>query len=301
MSGNNPVVVALDVGGTSVKSGLVDEAGNLIEESTDWDSQSNRDAATILSRFEQLLRALWAAAGDRPIVGIGVGFPGPFDYKNGISLIKGLGKYDQIYGVNLQQDWRRRLGLQPDFPIRFVNDAAAFALGESIYGAAKGQERVLAITLGTGCGGCFVERGQILTEGPGVTRGGEVYHLPLRGGIIDDWISRRGILRLWKELQPDAPPADVKDLAAAARHGDHRAVELFHQWGALMAEALGPVAEGFRPTCMVVGGQISRSLPLFGDELKARLDAIGCKLVGSVDPVAAVRGAASLIWKGAQA
>jgi glucokinase len=286
------VAVALDVGGTSVKAALVDQTGALALEPRLFPIESGGDAAAILGGFEAVLRALWSPA----VAGIGVGIPGPFDYERGVSLIRDLAKYDAIYGVNLAADWRRRLALPVAFPIRFVNDAAAFALGVSLYGPGRGLRRVMVLTLGTGCGSAFVVDGHVVTEGaPG---GGMIYHLPFRGGIIDDWLSRRGILRLWGEMaaqgvaEPGEPGPDVKDLADAAHAGDPVARALFARFGELLAEALGPAAEQFRPEAIIIGGRIAASLTLFDGPLKARA---GLPVIASDDPVAAVRGAASLI------
>lgn len=296
MSDANRVVIGLDVGGTSVKAGLVAESGSLLWGPRTLEVASDRDAATILSRFEEILRILWTEAGDRRVVGIGVGMPGPFDYANGVSLIRGLNKYDAIYGINLREEWQRRLDLPDSFPLRFINDAAAFALGESLYGAGRGRQRVMAITLGTGCGGSFVVDGRVVTEGEDVPEGGEVYHLPFRGEIIDEWISRRGILRMWAGMAPERSGMDVKEIAEAARSCDSQALALMAQFGTALADALGPVAEAFRPDLLVVGGRIARSMDLFGAPLREWLAAIGSDLAVSQDGAAGVRGAAGLIW-----
>ncbi|HYF76583.1 MAG TPA: ROK family protein [Symbiobacteriaceae bacterium] len=299
MSADNALVVALDVGGTSVKAGLVDRRGSLAGEPRQYDACSDRDRETILERFASIVadQLAGAAAMGRPVAGIGVGMPGPFDYAAGVSLIRGLSKYEAIYGINLAEEWRQRLQLPANLPIRFVNDASAFALGEALYGAGRGQERVMAITLGTGCGAAFLVGGRLVEDGHGVPPGGAVYHLPFEGGMIDEWISRRGILRLWREMAPEGTHGfDVKEIAAAARAGDAKAGALWDRWGNLLAAALGPVAEAFRPGALVLGGQIARSLDLFGESLRERVAAAGGQVVGASDQHPALRGAASLIW-----
>ncbi|MEW8978326.1 MAG: ROK family protein [Symbiobacterium sp.] len=301
MCADSAVVIGLDVGGTSVKAGLVAADGGLVGRDdglVHFPMASDQGREAVLAQFDRVLRALWALAGGRPVVGIGVGMPGPFDYTAGVSLIRGLRKYDSICGVNLKDDWRRRLGLDVEFPIRFINDAAAFALGESRYGVARGKRRVMAVTLGTGCGGAFVVDGRIVTEGEGVPRRGEVYHLPFRGSILDEWVSRRGILRLWQEIDPGRANWDVKELADAARSGDPAALRLWEEWAAVLADALGPVAEAFRPDLLVLGGRIARSADLFAGPLAARL---GGRVAVAADPAAGVRGAASLVWDAAGA
>lgn len=296
MSGNERVAVALDVGGTSVKAALVDRDGAVVAGPELFPVEAGAEAPVILARFEAILRALWGRAAGRTVIGIGVGMPGPFDYARGVSLMRGLGKYDAIHGIRLGDDWRRRLELSPDFPVRWINDAAAFALGESLFGAGRGFRRMMAVTLGTGCGAAFVVGGRVVAAGEGVPRGGEIYHLPFRGATIDEWLSRRGLLRLWAEMAPGRTGPDVRDLAVAAESGDTQAAILFTRFGELLAEALGPIARAFRPQCLVLGGRIGQSLGLYDRPLRAVLAPIGCCLAGARDPAAALRGAASLIW-----
>lgn len=295
MSAADALVVALDVGGTSVKAGLVDSQGRLAGEPRQYDACSDQARETILGRFASIVadQLTGAAAAGRPVAGIGIGMPGPFDYAAGVSLIRGLHKYEAIYGVNLADEWRQRLHLPAAMPIRFVNDAAAFALGEALYGAGRGHDRVMAVTLGTGCGAAFLVGGRLAEAGEGVPAGGAVYHLPFQGEIIDEWISRRGILRLWREMAPPAKHGlDVKEIAA-----DPAAGALWDRWGEMLAAALGPVAEAFRPGALVLGGQIARSLDLFGGPLRDRVAAVGCRTVAASDGHSALRGAASLIWR----
>jgi len=71
---------------------------------------------------------------------------------------------------------------------------------------------------------------------------------------------------------------------------------LWDRWGNLLAAALGPVAEAFRPGALVLGGQIARSLDLFGGPLRERVAAAGGHVVGASDQHPALRGAASLLW-----
>ena len=135
-------------------------------------------------------------AGSGPITGVGIGMPGPFDYERGISLIRGQDKFDSLYGMDVGAQIRRRLELPAEVPVRFINDAVAFALGECLYGAGRGFDRVLAITLGTGFGCALVERsGAVAWEV-------EAYAMPYRDRRVDDYLSRRGILSLWRSKVP---------------------------------------------------------------------------------------------------
>lgn len=156
--------------------------------------------------------------------------------------------------------------------------------------AVRGYSRVLAITLGTGCGSAFVTG-----HGTEVSEGG-LYRQPFRDSIVDNYISRRGILRLAASLGLPGW-ADVADLAHNALSGDEACLRLFNEWGELLAEALAPAITSFRPDCIALGDAIGRSLALFRgpiDRLAAGLagPGAGLTIVPAADGHSAVRGAA---------
>jgi len=273
--------IAADVGGTSVRCGLVSAAGRLRRGSyrkTPVDSKGPADA--IIKTFVAVLRDnLRQARRERlPLAGIGIGMCGPLDYENGIVLMRGLDKYDSLYGMNLKQAIRERLGLDDKegnaFPLVFEPDSWAFARGEAWLGAGKGFRRILALTLGTGFGSAFVADGEILGEGPGVPPPfGWIGSLPFRGGLLDDAISRRGILTQYRALSSAEPPAglDVRDLAAAARKGDAVCRQVFEGFGQMLGAALGPIIRKFGAECLIFGGRISKSFDLFDESLRCGL------------------------------
>ena len=88
-----------------------------------------------------------------------VAVPGPFDYEQGIGLFRDVGKFDSLYGVDVRHGLLTRIRPAPD-TIRFLNDADAFGVGEYAAGAARGHDRAVCITLGTGVGSAFLDRGR---------------------------------------------------------------------------------------------------------------------------------------------
>src|SRR5690606_22708469 len=116
---------------------------------------------------------------DGGIAGIGFAMPGPFDYKNGISLMdKSVAKYESLYGINVGDALKNVLNLPSSMPFRYINDALAFAIGECWIGKASAHKNVMAITLGTGFGSAFVTDGVPVIEGKHVPEKGYVYHIP---------------------------------------------------------------------------------------------------------------------------
>jgi len=279
--------IAFDVGGTTVKGAAVTPDGRVEEETfVQADSRSGASAGEILDRLyaavKEAAERTLSLRGQARFIGVGFAFPGPFDYARGISLMRGLSKFDALYGVNVREELMRRIAADgplcgrfvPPVRIVFGNDASMFALGEAHYGAARRYRRAVCLTLGTGLGSGFVEDGRLVADRSGVPKDGWLFCLPWKDGIVDDAISRRGILRMAAEMGIAAENADVKDLALAAQAGNAAARRLFERFGAEIAEMLALYAAPFRPEGIVLGGQISRSFDLFAASMRERLAAL---------------------------
>lgn len=272
-----PYAIGVDIGGTTIRSALVSARGAIRRGSHIERPVHSKGAA------EEILRTFCAVMAQNiqqscreglSLVAIGIGMCGPQDYEQGIPLMKGLDKYDALYGMNLKKEFRARLGLAADFPIAMEVDTWSFARGEAWLGAGKGFRRILALTLGTGFGSAFVADGELLGEGPGIPAPlGWIGSLPFRDGLLDDVISRRGILSLYTGLsgKPLPPGWDVRHIAEAARAGDALCLEVFDGFGHLLGAALTPIIQRFQAECLLFGGRISQSLDLFEDGLRCGL------------------------------
>lgn len=229
---------------------------------------------------------------------MGLAFPGPFDYERGISLIQGVRKFDRLYGLDVTESLLARLEGAGVEECRYVNDAAAFALGECFCGAASGAGRVMALTLGTGFGSGFVAAGRLLTDAPEVPVHGWVYHLPFEGGIADDAFSTRWFCRRYRALT-GREVTGVKEIADRAGT-EKEARRLFDEYGRRLGEFILPVFDRFRGDVLVLGGNIARAYPLFGPAFEARLADEGRKIdirMSALLDQAAMAGAASLFWE----
>ncbi len=284
-------VIALDVGGTSVKSALVAPAGRVTGEPSITPIDSSGEAEDILSTFSRIIRANLEASQTSDLLGVALGFPGPFDYAAGICLIEGLEKYGAIYGVDMRNALRARLDLG-DLPILFRNDAEAAVVGEARYGAGRNYRRLIGVTLGTGCGSAFLVDGIPVTSGPGLPPNGWLYPVLFRGLRADDLFSRRG---LESRLQvANVTERNVKDAAAAARAGDVAARQVFEAFGADLGTFLNPFAVAFAAEAVLVLGRIAGAMDLFGPHLRQALS--GPALPGERGSDAALLGAADLLF-----
>lgn len=271
--------ICLDVGGTQIKAAAMDSAGKLKADQCYYPANAELGREDLLEHFAEILRKTGAENDD--CAGIRLAFPGPFDYARGICLLRGLSKYDSLYGVDLRQELASRLAIPPE-RIRFVNDASAFCLGEMGFGAARGYARALFVCIGTGCGSGFGLNGQLAPGGrDGVPDSGFIYEAPFRDARIDDYISRRGLENLTRERLGQA--LDGKALAGRAARGDDRARACFLEFGARLRDAVAPFLEDFRPEILCLGGQIMKSGDYFLEPLRAQCREKGIRLVVTED------------------
>lgn len=215
------------------------------------------------------------------VICIGMSFPGPFDYEHGICRIRGLDKFESLYGVNVKERLLQTLrangfgGKAGCLDIRFQNDGRLFGLGA---GKRYPKERILAITLGTGIGSAFIDCSTLVTEGDRVPTEGYLYSLPHQGMVADECFSRRGILKLFRDAGCLHDGMDVKELAELALQGGNRERELFLAFGEELGQFLLPFLTDFKADRLIIGGQIAKSIDLYGEGLIKKLAPCGIRV-----------------------
>ncbi len=217
--------------------------------------------------FLDLLHDLGVNAGASRdgIMGAILAVPGPFDLQAGVSLMRH--KLPYLYGIDLRKGLAARFGWQPA-QVRFLNDADAYLLGEIGAGAARGFRRAIGLTLGTGIGSAFAVEDRLVTTGPGVPHGGEIWNLPYRGGIVEDFVSGRAIVGNYERRT--GLKREVVDLAAVVPK-DPAAEQAFVEFGQHLGEVILTVLAKFHAEVIVLGGGISRSAQLFLPAVQAQL------------------------------
>lgn len=258
-------MICLDVGGTEIKAAPMDEKGRTRGEIRHFPAKAHEDSEILLNHFREIIESLQVSGEE--LQGIGMAFPGPFDYENGICLLQGLDKYDKLYDVNLKRGLSHLLEIEEE-RIRFMNDASAFALGEMGFGEARGAKRTLFVCIGTGCGSAFGVEGWLAPSGRnGVPASGYLYGEPFLDGCIDDYLSRRGLMKLARERLGEA--LDGRGMARLAAEGHVGAKQCFLAFGERMRDALLPFLDSFRPDMVCLGGQITKSASFFLPPLEA--------------------------------
>ena len=259
--------LALDIGGTHITAALIGSKRLWPDSSVRVPVDEAWPAERILETWAQT--ALTAARSGPACQQIVASMPGPFNYQCGVALFNQ--KMLALTGLNVHQHLRRHWASTPleQLPLTFINDAAAFALGELHYGQGRGAGRLLGVTLGTGFGSGFLINGQVVTGGPEVPAGGTIWQLPLRGGVAEDFISGAWLQRHYAELTGEH--CTVQQIAGRAQQGDRAAQQVFKQFGQDIGEALATCVQHFKPDLIVVGGQISRAWSLFSGPAQERL------------------------------
>lgn len=264
--------VFIDAGGTQIKSAAYSGTGERLCDIHSVPSLSAESRDTILGNFisviekeKQVLLSAGFSLGT-----VGFSFPGPFDYPKGICLIRGLHKYESIYGIPLREAFLAfpaQQAVTPETRFFFQHDMMAFARGEAYRSLSERTRRILCLCIGTGAGSAFLEGGRVLTQDPRVPDQGWIYPFPLNGETVDDWISARGLGKL--AVSAGFPSGTTgKDLSRLAAGGDSAALKVWHEFGCLTAAALEPHIRSFRPLLLLFGGQISKAIGFFGEPLK---------------------------------
>jgi glucokinase len=259
----------LEVGGTHVQASRVDAATwRLLPDSKHrmtLDSSGSADA--IIATMASCAQELYPMSSEA----LAVAMPGPFEYATGIGRFCDVGKFDALAGLDLGRALLARLA-QPPSRIAFVNDAEAFGLGEWVAGSARGYERVVAITLGSGVGSVFLEAGNIVSSGPSVPPDGHVYHLLIGGRPLEETVSRRAIITAYRCTAPaSAVGLDVSDVAVRALQGDKAASRVFSAAFHLLGVTLAPWLARFGTQLLVLGGGLTASWSLIDGPLRGGL------------------------------
>jgi len=266
------IAIGVDIGGSHISCAAFDLIERKYLHDTFFESDLNNHGLPdeIIDSWGKTLKNVIDKVGMKNVSGIGFAMPGPFDYVNGIPLFTGENeKYENIYGLDVPRALRKYLGLNNEFPIRFINDATAFAIGEDWIGKAEGSGRSLSITLGTGFGSAFMRNGIPVADGDEVPKQGCLWHVPFEDGIGDDYFSTRGIVNRYNKTT-GKEISSAKEVADAAAT-DESADRIFQDFGSKLVVFLKPWFVKFEVEVLVIGGNISRAFDLFSPSLKASL------------------------------
>ena len=265
MQDKNTYYLGIDIGGSHFAMGVVNaDTMSLLTGTVErFPVDSGLSALPVLN---QLIRAIKQTITNfqKPIKGIGISVPGPFDYEQGVSYIFGLNKFDSLYGVNIKLFLWSHLQdtLESIEQIAFLNDADSFVLGET-YSNNLHSGKVLGVTLGTGIGSGFVVDGKVVTNSDDIPEDGNIYNLPFKGKRVEDWISTQWFLDTFFKTFGESVD-NVKQIADRAETSE-KARDIFEQYGQHLGEVMCSLSGSFKPDALVIGGSISKSYHLFNN------------------------------------
>jgi glucokinase len=276
----------IDAGGTSLKSAILTEDGSVLGKSpfsTPASSGGTRQEITNAYNKIVLHALAFAEKNKTALCGIGIATPGPFDYENGVPLM--THKFQEIYGVSLRQMIYRIPGVPGHLPIGFIHDANAVLAGEMWKGNAQGYPNTAVVTLGTGIGFAFSKNNVFQCNdmgGPLVS----IFKQPYQEGILEDYVSKRGILKIYQLMSgiAETKGIEVASIAKWAGDGDKTSILTFSEVGKILASALENILNENNIQCLLFGGQISRSFHLMEDAVVQ-----GLKGVKSLQHISAVK------------
>jgi len=280
---NGQYILTADIGGSHITAAVCNiTTDTIINESlTRLELNSKGSAESILRSWQNAFDTTLGRSGVQ-VSGLGMAMPGPFDYENGISYIKGFDKYDALYGMDVKQYFANRLNLYPS-EIRFRNDAEATIAGEVLAGAGKSQDNVMGVTLGTGFGSAFCSNQ--------VTKDLNLGSAPYKTSIADDHLSTRWFLKRYTELT-GVILSGVKQLAILAQSSE-QGRQIFAEFALNMSDFLADPLNRFKPDKLILCGNIAKSHPLFLPLLRSRLSDTNIVLA-ELGEQAALIGAAGL-------
>lgn len=286
-------IVLLDVGGTFVKSSLGIAGKGAVEGtfmSTPISSDGSAEEITEAFRNAVLCQKERAEKEGYAVEAVCAALPGPFDYEKGIFLMKH--KFSAVYGVS----FREILGdlITPETRLAFVHDVNGALLGALTVDASLREGNVGMVTLGTGLGFSYAVNGVIQKSETGSPAAG-LWNAPYMDGILEEYVSRRGILRLYAQQGGVlAEGEDVKEVSLRARNGEEAALKAFSLAGTHLASGAAQIISDLKIKKIIFGGQISRSFDLMEKSLREGLpEGVQVKVSSDIEGLVLV-GAAAL-------
>ena len=321
--GLKPYVIGLDLGGTNSVFGIVDARGDIKATTAIKTGGFNTADDYVNAAIEALQPIIEQVGGIEKIKSMGIGAPNANYYNGTIEFAPNLPwAHDGI--VPLAKMFSDKLG---GIPVAMTNDANAAALGEMVYGVARGMKNFIVITLGTGVGSGIVVNGQLLYGHDGFA--GELGHVTMvrgaegrscgcgRTGCLEAYCSATGVARTARELlsKTDRPsllrdmnPEDITslDVSIAASKGDELAKEIYAFTGKMLGEACADFTAFSSPEAFIFFGGMVKAGDLIMNPIKEAYDQHVMNifrgkaqfLVSGLDgSSAAVLGASAIGWE----
>jgi glucokinase len=318
MSGKK-LAIGIDIGGTGTKYGIVDRDGNVLF-SGEMSTKKHKEIEPYIDElYVHLLELIDKAGGIDQMIGVGVGAPNGNFYSGTIEYAPNLPWKGIIPLAKLMSEKFK-------LPVTLTNDANAAAIGEMMYGAAKGMKDFIMITLGTGVGSGIVANGQLIYGHDGfagelghtiVIPDGRIHEGTGKRGSLESYASATGVrltsLELLEKSKEDSllrnvnkEDLDSKTVYDAAIKGDKLALEIFEYTGKILGLALANAVMFSSPEAIILFGGLTKAgdlilkptrksmedslIQVFQDKVKILISHLK-------ESDAAILGASALVWE----
>ncbi|MCI5889320.1 MAG: ROK family protein [Brachyspira sp.] len=287
--------IGIDVGGTNVKIALVDEKGK-IKYSNSVPTRAEMGYEYTVNNIKQAIYDLLKETKLEPknIEGIGFGFPGQVDYKSGIvRLAPNIPGWVDVPIAKLIED-------EFHIPTRVDNDVRCAALGELNFGAGKGCENLICITVGTGIGSGLIVNGKLVRGASNAA--GEIGHIKLQmndgpicgcgdTGCLEAFASGPSIVAMAEDYIRGGKSTKFREMAnsnpitpyivcEAAKAGDPVAKRIFTIMGEYIGIGMASVVNLLNPEKIIVGGGVADAGEILMTPLKETLKKRAMKIAG---------------------
>ncbi|MCQ2512983.1 MAG: ROK family protein [Lachnospiraceae bacterium] len=275
--------IGVDIGGMSIKVGVVDENYNIIARhnvvTPDTFEKSMKATADAVM---EVIGKLGLSINDFPCVGIGT--PGSVVPETGRLCFSNNTNWKD---VPMADELKKYIPI----PVFIANDANCAIIGETVAGAAKGRKHVIMLTLGTGVGGGIVINGKVFSGGNGV--GAELGHMVLihdgypctcgMNGCLESYASATALMRQTREAIEVHPESAMnawvlengevngKTAFECAKAGDETAMQVVDTYVGYLANGIGSLINIFRPEVVLIGGGVSNAGDFFLNKIRERM------------------------------
>ena len=319
MNTNEPLAIGVDIGGTGTKYGIVDRIGNVLF-SSEMSTKKHKTIETFIDELHlHLSELIEKAGGIGRMRGIGMGAPNGNFYSGTIEYAPNLPWKGIIPIAKMVSDKFK-------FDVTLTNDANAAAIGEMMYGAAKGMKDFIMITLGTGVGSGFVANGQLIYGHDGfageightiVIPGGRIHEGTGKKGSLESYASATGVrLTALEVLDNSKEPSLLRDLNKdeidskavydAAIKGDKLALEIFEYTGKILGISLANAVMISSPEAIVLFGGLTKAGDLILKPTRQHMEEnliqvfqnkVKILISHLKESDAAILGASALVWE----
>jgi glucokinase len=260
-------VLGIDIGGTKIRSGLVDRKGSLLR-MDEWEAEAHLGGKHVAERVVLLAQSY----GDAEIAGIGIGTAGQVGLHG--EIVSATGVMPGWAGMRLQDEVARRTGK----PAAVINDVQAMALGEIYFGEGRRTHHFLCLALGTGVGGAVVCNGSLYRGAHGIA--GTLGHIKIHAGgrqchcgqkgCLEAYVSGTAISERFMELS--GKQRSAAEIIESSLNGHVQAAALIDSVIEDLADGMLSLAAVFNPEKIIIAGGVTQSLGNYLPKLRRRVE-----------------------------